>query len=179
MQTPAVAPLDSQKPTDHTSIGSMSTRIETVDASSRTTDRWRPRTYAEQPSMAMTPARSTDGSKRVRAMNHPISPMVAAHRHHGRSRREQRRRRGQHERHVLAGHRGEMRQARRAKCADHLRRLAGVVADHQPVNNAASSTPIVDSAERRRAVRTRDEVRYSGEPSRQSPTTATSRRPTT
>ncbi len=38
--TPAVAPVDSQNPTDQTSIGSTSTRIVTVQANSRTTDCW-------------------------------------------------------------------------------------------------------------------------------------------
>ena len=37
--------------------------------------------------IAITPARSTDGSKRVSAMNQPIRARVAAHLHHGRNRR--------------------------------------------------------------------------------------------
>ena len=108
MQTPAVAPVDSQNPTDHTSIGSTSTRIVTVHASSRATDCWRPRTNDEQPSMAMTPARSTDGSNRVSAMNQPISPMRGRPPPPRPQPAEQRRCRGQDEGHVLAGHRSEV-----------------------------------------------------------------------
>ena len=47
-----------------------------------------PSTNAELASIAMTPARSTDGSNRVSIMNQPISPSVADHRHHGRIRRK-------------------------------------------------------------------------------------------
>ena len=85
--TPAVAPTDSQKPTDHTSSGSSTTSNPTARVSSLTGDACRPSTNAVADNPAITPALNTDGSKRVIAMNHTTTPTVAAHRHHGRSRR--------------------------------------------------------------------------------------------
>ena len=84
---PAVAPSDNQNPTDHTNIGSRSTTAITVRHRIRMAACGRPNTNAEADIMAMTPARSTDGSNRVNAMNHSTRPIVASHRHHGRQRR--------------------------------------------------------------------------------------------
>ena len=82
-----MAPTDSQNPTDHTSSGSTTTSNPTDKASTRAGRTCLPSTYAVAAIVAITPARNTDGSKRVSAMNHAISATDAAQRHHGLRRR--------------------------------------------------------------------------------------------
>ena len=81
--------------------------------------------------MAINPARSTDGSKRVMAMNQPINPTDAAQRADGRSRRSSGPAAAMTKREVLAGHGCQVRQPCVAERLDHRRRLASVVADDQ------------------------------------------------
>ena len=146
-----MAPIDSQKPTDHTNIGSTSTSSVTVHASSRATAVCRPSTYDELASIAMTPARSTDGSKRVRTMNQPIRARVAAQRDHGRSRRS-------------SGEAAAIKNATfspdtAVRCDSPDVRNASTISAGwrasspitRPVNRLASGTPIADSAARRSA----------------------------
>ena len=95
--TPAVAPTDNQNPTDQASSGSSSSRPITATASRRSGSRSRPSANAVAPSPAIAPARSTDGSARVRTTNQPISASDAAHRATGRGPAQQRAGRGQHE----------------------------------------------------------------------------------
>jgi hypothetical protein len=107
-------------------------------------------------------------------MNQAIKPRVADHRHHGRIRRS-------------AGDAAASRKAtfspdtavrwdspdvRKSVTIDSGSRASSPMT--RPVNNAASAPPMVDSAARRSAVRTRDDVRYKREPSCQSPTVSTS-----
>ena len=129
--TPAVAPTDSQNPTDQASSGSTSSRPMTASASSRSGSRWRPSAKAVAPSAAIAPARRIDGSARVSTTNQAISATVAAQRASGRARRSSGAGGGEHERDVLAGDGGEVRQAARPEPLDHRRRLVAVVADHQ------------------------------------------------
>ena len=53
----------------------------------RTGDRSRPKTNAVADSDAIAPARTIDGSNRVKLTNHRINASVTAQRHHGRSAR--------------------------------------------------------------------------------------------
>src|SRR4051794_26898289 len=157
--TPALAPGDNQKPTDHTSIRATQAKITTVQASRRTTGCGRPSANAELASIAIIPARSTDGSNRVSIMNQPISPNVADHRHHCRIRRKA----GDAAANTNATFspetavRCERPEVRNAVIIDSGSRASSPITS--PVNKAASAPPIVDSATRRSAERTRDEVR--------------------
>ena len=85
--TPSVAPTDNQNPTDHTNSGSTRTSPVTATARIRTGPRSRPSTNAVAESPAITPARTIDGSNRVRATNQAMRPMLATHRPQGRRRR--------------------------------------------------------------------------------------------
>ena len=85
--TPVVAPTDNQNPIDHTSNGSMSTSPRTANARIRIGARSRPVAYAIADSDAIVPARTIDGSKRVKATNHRINPTVTPSRGQRRSRR--------------------------------------------------------------------------------------------
>ncbi len=86
--TPAVAPTDSQKPIEWTSSGSTSTRPVTARDSSRDGALSRPNTNAVAEIAAIVPARTIDGSNRVRLTNHAINATVAAHRQPARRRRK-------------------------------------------------------------------------------------------
>ncbi len=86
MQTPAVAPTDSQNPTDHDNNGSTTSNPVTASARIRTGDRSRPVMNAVADSPAITPARRIDGSKRVITTNQAITDTVTAHRSAGRNR---------------------------------------------------------------------------------------------
>ena len=83
LTTPAVAPTDSQKPTDQTSSGSTTTSPMTASDSTRSECWGRPRTYANAVMAAITAARSIDGSNRVSTTNQAMSKQVSAHLHHG------------------------------------------------------------------------------------------------
>ena len=85
--TPAVAPTDSQNPTDHANSGSSNSKPTTARASNRTGSRWRPSRNAVALRAAIVPARRTDGSARVSTTNQPISPNVSIQRLSGRDRR--------------------------------------------------------------------------------------------
>src|SRR5215470_2149217 len=74
--TPAVAPTDSQKPTDHASNGSTSTSAPTAITRMRAGGRSRPSSTPTAAMPAITPARNTDGSNRVRARNQTMVAMV-------------------------------------------------------------------------------------------------------
>ena len=84
--TPAVAPTDSQKPTERTSSGSAINRTTTAMASRRGGSRSLPRVKAIAANAAIIPARSTDGSARVNTTNQAIAAIVAASRIGGRAR---------------------------------------------------------------------------------------------
>ena len=71
--TPAVAPVDNQKPTDRASSGSTSSSPITAMHSSRAGWRSRPSTKAVADSTAIAPARMIDGSNRVSITNQPIN----------------------------------------------------------------------------------------------------------
>ena len=87
MVTPAVAPVDSQNPTERASSGSTSSSPITAMHSSRAGWRSRPSTKAVAESAAIAPARMIEGSNRVSITNHPINATVIAQRAAGRSRR--------------------------------------------------------------------------------------------
>ena len=177
--TPAVAPTDNQKPTDHTKSGSNITKAMIASASRRTGDACAPRTKAVAARIAITPARSTDGSKRVSAMNHATTATVAAHRHDGRNRRSN----GKAAASTKATFcpdtavRCERPDPRKASISSGRWRASSPMTS--PVNSAASSLPIVASATRRSERRTRLLARSSTDPSCTSANTVGVKRPTT
>ena len=65
----------------------MRSRAVTANQRIRTGDRSRPSTNAVADSDAIAPARTIDGSNRVKLTNQRINPSVATHRHVGRSTR--------------------------------------------------------------------------------------------
>ena len=85
--TPAVAPTDSQNPTERTSSGSTSSNATTARHRMRAGARSRPNTNAVADNAAIAPARTIDGSNRVKLTNHAINPNVTIHRLNGRSTR--------------------------------------------------------------------------------------------
>ena len=143
-----------------------------MNASARSADRLLTPTVvnAEMVSIAITPARSTDGSKRVNAMNQAIRAIDHAQRDHGRSRRS-------------SGPAAATRKARfcpdtAVRWLSPASRNAWTIAGGsrpsspmtRPVNSAASSAGIADSAASRKARRTRVLARSSGAGSPTSPT---------
>ena len=86
VHTPAVAPTDSQNPIDRSSNGSTRTSTVTARHSTRNGARSRPSANAVVEIAAIVPARTIDGSNRVRLTNQAISPIVTIQRADGRSR---------------------------------------------------------------------------------------------
>ncbi len=129
--TPAVAPTDSQKPTERTSSGSTSNKMTTAVASNRGGSRSVPMAKASAARAAIVPARSTDGSARVSTTNQPIRAIVATRRKRGPGALEQRGGDRQGQGDVLPGNRREVGQATLAEAGGHRFGLVGVVADDQ------------------------------------------------